>query len=289
MNAEMEAKFSDGESAPGTRERVWEKLVDSGAELFEASFDNHENQMKELQRQLERNRSKFIEEMERILVPFGGGRLFMITEDKFEKLELKFNSIGFSDFSVQRQGDTFRGKDSRGALPSNCTLGEWIKMMGVPDRLQKVTLKIRHAVANKEISKPAGSKRKRIVIADSDEDSDQEIVTDSLKVTVKQSLKTNTTSGSLSRIKKQLGVNVDELERGREELEAEEKGTKEAAFVDEVGEMFQSSLNRSTIRGINYSEEISELHEAILDEEETVNMLRSVCKKKNKADEEVRS
>jgi uncharacterized protein YukE len=282
MTAEMEAKFLDGESALRSREAIWEKLIEAGAEMFENAFDAHENEMKELQRALERNRRDFISRMEKLLVPFGSVRLMMVTEDKFERFELKNgNSLGLSAFCIQRQGDAFRGHDRRGALPSGVTLREWSKIMELPSRVKnEKTVRIYDPEASLKVGK-----RKRVVIDDSDEESQDEILKEgggTLKVTVKTfQAKGSTTSSSIHTIKKQLGVNVDDLERGREDIEAEEEGTKEAAYVDEVGDILPNAQSQA------YSEELSDLVQSIKQEEENVHLFKSICKKKDRGDDEV--
>ena len=297
MDTEAEERFREGESASRARENIWEKLIESGAEFFDSAFDSHDNSMKELQHRLEDARVEFISGIEKILASLGSGRLIMATEDKFERLELKnANSLGLSAFCIQRQGDAFRGRDKRGALPSNATKDNWVEMMKLPTRLLNLKSNARQrdrtVDSSKSSSKAGSSKRKRMVIMDSDEDDDEGSIrndkdpSNCLKVTVKKTQQKETTSSSIHSIKKQLGVNVDELERGREDIEAEENMTKEAAYVDEVGELFQSLRNHGNT--IAYSEEIAELNESILDEEENVHMLKSVCKRKNRGDDEVR-
>ena len=102
-----------------------------------------------------------------------------------------------------------------------------------------------------------------------------------MKVTVKTSVdKGSTTSSSIHTIKQRLGVNVDDLERGREGIEAEEEGTKEAAYVDEVGELLALAQMPA------YSEELSDLVQSIKQEEENMHLYKSICKK-NREDDEV--
>ena len=292
MTPEMEEKILYGESAFRARENLWEKLVESGAEIFESAFDGHENDMKELQRQLEGIRAQFISSMDKILTSRGSGRLIMATEDKFERLELKnASSIGLSTLCIQRQGDAFRGRDKRGALPSNFSIDDWVIMMSLPVHLKYVKSRGGRKVTSSDSStKPSSLKRKRVVIMDSDDEEDgdrpNKDVNRSLKVTVKKAQKKDfVSSSSIHSIKKDLGVNVDELERRREDIEAEEQVTKEAAYIDEVGELFQSSRNQSNM--VAYTEEVAALHESILDTEESLHMMRSVCKRKNREDDEV--
>jgi len=286
MTADMEAKFLHGESALGAREAIWEKLIEDGAEIFENAFDRHENKMKELQRCLERTRCDFVSRMETVLSPFGSIRLIMVTEDKFERLELKnANALGLSAFCIQRQGDAYRGNDRRGALPSNINIKEWAKIVELPSHMKDP--KIDDVFASDSGAPLKGNKRKRVVIDDSDEECQNEEHNTKkdggkcLKVTVKTSVdKGSTTSSSIHTIKQRLGVNVDDLERGREGIEAEEEGTKEAAYVDEVGELLALANMPA------YSEELSDLVQSIKQEEENMHLYKSICKK-NREDDEV--
>jgi hypothetical protein len=286
MSADMEARFLDGESAPRAREAIWEKLIEDGAEIFENAFDRHENKMKELQRCLERSRCDFVSRMETLLSPFGSIRLMMVTEDKFERMELKnASALGLSAFCIQRQGDAYRGNDRRGALPSNINIREWAKIVELPSHIKDP--KIDDVFVSDSGVPLKGSKRKRVVIDDSDEECQKEEHNAKkdggkcLKVTVKTSVdKGSTTSSSIHTIKQRLGVNVDDLERGREGIEAEEEGTKEAAYVDEVGELLALAQMPA------YSEELSDLVQSIKQEEENMHLYKSICKK-NREDDEV--
>lgn len=292
MTADMEAKFLHGESALGAREAIWEKLIEDGAEIFENAFDRHENKMKELQRCLEKTRCDFVSRMEKVLSPFGSIRLMMVTEDKFERLELKnASALGLSAFCIQRQGDAYRGNDRRGALPSNIDIREWAKIVELPSHIKDPKIDDVSVSVSNSGAPLKGSKRKRVVIDDSDEECQKEEHNAKkdggkcLKVTVKTSVdKGSTTSSSIHTIKQRLGVNVDDLERGREGIEAEEEGTKEAAYADEVGELL--ALAHSHMPA--YSEELSDLVQSIKQEEEDLQMYKSICKKKNREDDEVR-
>lgn len=280
MSPETEKRFTECPTASSARETIWEKLMEANngaAELFEASFDRHQDEMKELQSRLETVRSKlFIQGMEKVLVSHGvSARLLMVTEDKFERLDLQIQSGGVF-LSIQRQGDTFRGKDSRGALPSNLSVADWFKIMKVHDHLKNKLSVFEDSTKRGDTQKKNpthGTKRKRI-IDDSDEEDDEDI-TNCLKVTVERIKSQNhgVTASSIHGIKRQLGVDANQLERGREDLEAEEIGTKKAAFADEVirGEEL-------TIQNIRYSEKIAELNEEILTQEENVHMFRSAYK-----------
>ena len=265
MSAEMAQKFVEGGST--SRQSIWEKLIESGAEPFESAFDRHESSMKELQRQLERNRAEFISKMERILASRGGGRLIMITEDKFERLELKFKSNGLSGFCIERQGDAFRGSDRQGALPSNASLEDWETIMKIPSHLKNGTANVGRQGHGK-------LKRKRVVIEDSDSDDCSEGAKNQLKVTLKKtSPKKKGSSSSIHNIKIQLGVNVDGLERGREDVEAEENFSKEAAYADEAEELLQSTFDNMSV--MEFSDEIDCI-------QSKVQFYRSVCRRKNK-------
>lgn len=78
MNEEEQERFKEGDAAARAREKIWDDLLESGGQLFESAFDNHENEVKELHKKLERIRIKFMSDMEKILPV--GGKLVMITE-----------------------------------------------------------------------------------------------------------------------------------------------------------------------------------------------------------------
>jgi hypothetical protein len=128
------------------------------------------------------------------------------------------------------------------------------------------------------------STRKRKVILDSDEEMENETCGQissnpehCFKVTVKKAnVNEEKVPASLNEIKQQFGVNVDELERGREDLEAEEEGTKKAAYEDEAREI--SSMHQKAAIP-PYSEEMFDLIESIKNEEDKIKMYYNVCKR----------
>jgi len=299
MNEGEQQKFREGDAASRAREKIWDVLLESGGQLFESAFDTHENEVKELHKKLERIRTKFMSNMEKILP--AGGRLVMNTEDKFERLELKnANGIGFAAICIQRQGDAFKGADKSGALPSGAGKDEWLKLMRLPGRLandvnaSRARGPKRNYVDN-EKSRSDGSKKKRITIVDSEdgeEDSDESVdegVNDSincLKVKVtKAPADDKLSSSSLSNIKEKFGTSVGELQRARDDLLEEEKATANAAYVDEIGELLQSSRQQDITMQV--TNETATLKDVIYDEEENSHIFRSICKRtKNQNDDE---
>ena len=304
------------------RDRIWDTLIDmgGGAELFESAFDKHDSHMKELQRQLERYRTVVLTKLQQILssssFPFSSNKgigttnvvveVIMVTEDKFEKLQLKNAKalgLNINTWMIQRQGNIFQGKtgDKRGALPSHISLKDWLQIMKLPSSLvslyqnnkniknknveecnnnnSKTSQRKKHQLTIVDREKDVQRKKKRLVIMDSSDDDDDNtddngvVVEDNmekttkrtsnqsniitianatcshinnhkndnnerLKVTIEEVVhdeKANATS-SLHDIKKQLGVNINELQRAREELEEEEQVSKKAAFMDETGD-----------------------------------------------------
>jgi len=282
----------------------------------------------------------------------GGGKLIiMVTEDKFEKLQLHPSSTStttttpylddLAEFSIQRQGDAFKGKCvGGGAVPTHASVEDWRKIMKLTSRLEQIEGEVRRKRTGGSSSKMMGGvkvsgsdggggvkKKRRLVIeddTDSDDDEDnndnngsnnanvntnnkgeEEIASFCLKVTVTKKTHPNhhstidpsssNPSSSLHEIKRQLGVNVQELQRAREGLEEEEKGSKELAYADEVGEGLDSNggggvENLMARRGQReqrqqeVSEEMYELCDLIMEERENVQMFRGVCKRKTGMD-----
>ncbi len=259
------------------REKIWEHLVDSngGAELFESAFDSHDNSMKELQQKLERSRTKMLHQLQQILssssIMLGSGScnnnvtLSMVTEDKFERLHVKNAKVylGLETWILERQGDAFKGKDDRGALPSNVTLQDWLEIMKIPSDLKMILEKhdnqlfSRHIQATKKINsdvtdgnKKLKKKKKLTIVESSDEEEVDDDIDENdnykfLKVT-KTKIDSTAPNSSLSDIKEQLGVNADDLQRSREGLEQEERISKKAAFIDETGEGVDDTMPSET-------------------------------------------
>jgi hypothetical protein len=268
--------FLNGENSSRSREYVWDKLLDSGAQVFESAFDTHENGMKDLQEKLERIRSKFLSNVESCLSYPG---LTMVLEDKFERLELK------GSFCIQRQGDAFCGIDDNGALPSGASKEYWTSTMELPAELRKLF------VDKPKVTKSSSvcQMKRRRVINDSDED-DTISYSKALKtsgVTVKHVRVSSkkTTSDSVLDIKRDYGVNSSTLEISREEVEKEEKGTKVAAHVDEMSEVMKTDMTFPMEHEI--TQEVSDILSHIQDEMDNVQKYRSICSRKMKNDDEV--
>lgn len=249
------------------REKIWEHLVDSygGAELFETAFDSQDNSIKELQQKLERLRTQMLHQLRQILssssVMLGSGScnnnvtLSMVTEDKFERLHVKNAKVylGLETWILERQGDAFKGKDDRGALPSKVTLQDWLEIMKIPSDLKMILEEhdnqsfSRHNEATKRSNsavtdgdKKLKKKKKLTIVESSDEEEVDDDIDENnnykfLKVT-KTKVDATAPNSSLSEIKEQLGVNAHDLQRSREGLEQEERISKKAAFIDETGE-----------------------------------------------------
>ena len=275
------------------RNDLWDTSLGSGSELFENAFDNHANAMKDLQRKLENYRMKILHELQNVLnsstssvarssfmssttIPAHHNNhnitITMVTEDKFERLELKNAKrlLGLESFSIQREGDTFKGNDKRGALPSNMSIQDWKEIMKLPLVLHQIIHdNDSHDNKKNDNKKPQPSKKRinKLVICDSSDDDDEDDknndhddvnekgkdpdsthIQNTLKVTFKEILQgdSNNTDHNANNdndstpirihdIKKQHGVNADELQRSREELEEEEMISKKAAIMDEIG------------------------------------------------------
>lgn len=146
-------------------------------------------------------------------------------------------------------------------------------------------------------SQSNGSKKKRIRIVDSEDDDEDEEDNDEnvnehindgqncLKVKVtKAPAHDKPSSTSLSNIKEKFGTSVEELQRARENLLEEEKATVNAAYVDEVGELFQSSIQQDFTMQV--TNETAALKDIICDEEENAHMFRSICKRTTKKNDD---
>jgi hypothetical protein len=267
--------FLNGDTSSRSRESIWEKLMDSGAQSFEHAFDAHENGMKDLQENLESSRSNFISNVE-LCLSFPG--LTMVLEDKFERLELK------GSLCIQRQGDAFCGIDDNGALPSGASKEYWISKMGLPTELRNLSIeKSKGRISSSKFQ----TKRRRVI-----DDSDEENTVDSrdLKasgVTVKQVRENDTKpiSDSVVDIKNDYGVNSSTLEISREEVEKEEKGTKVAAHVDELSEVMKATMNFPMEYEV--TQELSDILSKIQEEMDSVQKYRLICTRKMQNEDEV--
>lgn len=274
-------QFKNSSDSSEAREKIWNKLIESGAEIFENSFDSHNNETKDLQQRLEKIRSNFLQATEKMLAIKGNVDLFMVKEDKFERLELTSNFLGVSKFEIKREGNDFSGIDDRGALPNNASINDWKQNLKLPD------------LGSKNSSK----KRKRIIDdSSSDEDEEHNLNKKSTNKSKNDSagkgikMKTKKLSASLTKkevsiheIKRKHGVDHEALQKKREVLEAEEEGTKMTAYQDEVRELLPAEVANMDI----YTEELSDHLEEIRAKEEEVLEYKSAAKRTKSPDIEV--
>ena len=258
----------------GNRVKVWEKLLESGAETFESALDMHDTETKAITSKLEQNRQKlmngFNDILGRVLRDKGaGGRagkiVTMVTTDKFERIELQnANALGISHLLLERRGDNVRINDDGGVLPSDWDLSRWKQTMKLPDELSKVsvaeTIKEQGKRASSVASLGSTKAKKRRIIDDSDSSDDDGAgdgpkidkvtgdgkpqakapapptlgISGGLKVKVKSADTSTPATGDIAEIKSSFGVDVEALSRGRENLEAEQKQSAAAAVAEEA-------------------------------------------------------
>ena len=258
----------------GNRVKVWEKLLESGAETFESALDMHDTETKAITSKLEQNRQKLMNGVNdilgRVLRDKGaGGRagkiLTMVTTDKFERIELQnANALGISHLLLERRGDNVRINDDGGVLPSDWDLSRWKQTMKLPDELSKFsvaeTIKEQGKRASSAASLGSTKAKKRRIIDDSDSSDDDGAsdgpsidkatndgkpqakalapptsgISGGLKVKVKSADTSTPTTGDIAKIKSSFGVDVEALSRGRENLEAEQKQSAAAAVAEEA-------------------------------------------------------
>ena len=166
----------------GNRVKVWDKLLESGAETFESALDMHDTETKAITGRLEQNRQQFMDGFNSILVRalrykgagVQAGKITMVTTDKFERIELhNATSLGISHLVLERRGDNFRIHDDGGVLPSDWDLNKWKQTME-PGELSKMTQNQGGKRTSNVVSASTGSQKskKRRIIKDSDSSDD---------------------------------------------------------------------------------------------------------------------
>ena len=179
----------------GNRSKVWERLVGEGAETFEAEMDAHDAGHRAAEDRLEAVRRRFLDGVNEILASSSasasggrgagrgsGGRLVMVTTDKFERIELQnAASLGISRLVIERRGDDFRVDDPEGVLPIHWTAATWDAAMGLPEELLPPTVAsggegtVPAASRQEERSRATGgdpNPKRRRIMDDSESDSD---------------------------------------------------------------------------------------------------------------------
>ena len=166
----------------GNRVKVWDKLLESGAENFESALDMHDTETKAITNRLEQNRLKFMNAFNAILgralrdkgAGARAGKITMVTTDKFERIELQnASSLGISHLVLERRGDNFRIHDDGGVLPLDWNLGRWKQGMKLSDELSRISSSIQNQGGKRaSASTGANISKKRRIIEDSDSSDD---------------------------------------------------------------------------------------------------------------------
>ena len=267
----------------GNRVKVWDMLLESGAENFESALDMHDTETKAITNRLEQNRQKFMNGFNSILgralrdkgAGARAGKITMVTTDKFERIELQnASSLGISHLVLERRGDNFRIHDDEGVLPSDWNLGRWKQAMKVPDEISRISSSTQNQGGKRASASTTGASnksKKRRIIEDSDSSDDERGssggtsrveskadnnssvgtktvqattnaktppppsgISGGLKVKVKSVDASSPTTGNIAEIKSSVGVDVEALSRGRENLEAEQKLSAATAVAEEA-------------------------------------------------------
>ena len=98
------------------KSKLWDRLVDHGAQLFESSMDTHETELQGIQKSLEDFRERVIGDLAKLLP---NRRIIFGTQDKIEYLEI------CGVFRLQRRGSEFQIMGDEGVLPSGWTIAQW--------------------------------------------------------------------------------------------------------------------------------------------------------------------
>ena len=168
----------------GNRVKVWDKLLESGAENFESALDLHDTETKAITNRLEQNRQKFMNGFNSILgralrdkgAGARAGKITMVTTDKFERIELQnASSLGISHLVLERRGDNFRIHDGEGVLPSDWNLDRWKQAMKLPDEISRISSSTQNQGGKRASASTGASNKskKRRIIEDSDSSDDE--------------------------------------------------------------------------------------------------------------------
>ena len=247
-----------------SRDRLEEKLFDSdmsGARVWETEMDNHINDSTNLREELNAIQRKFVTDMNKHLLNAKNGsggsnrkslldsKLKLVTDDKSERI-----TLGLVD--IARQGNAFTISDEGGSLPFGMTVKDWRDKFSLVQQ-QKSTAKSTNQGGNN-----SKAKKKRKVIEDSsDEDEDNTTFVkppskkqnakpnssakkrdgsngDGLAVRVRRatdlSERGNKITTSVDEMKRQLGVNNEQLQQSHDHVEEEQLRSKMAADDEDM-------------------------------------------------------
>ena len=168
----------------GNRAKVWNRLRELGAEVFESEFDVHDTETKVTKAQLETSCKKFLDGVNSILFKKAKvGKLTLVTTDKFERMELQNAvALGISSLVIERQGDNFCIIDGGGVLPTGWDEKSWKKSMELRNewRLSRKESKKANSARpakprqSSKTSSASLRKKRRVIIEYSDSDNDKE-------------------------------------------------------------------------------------------------------------------
>jgi hypothetical protein len=106
--------------------KVWDSLLDRGAQAFEAGLDAHHTRQEEIRTSLKHSQTTLESNIQSFFAPC---KLTVDAKEKFERIALQYSG---GTLTIARQGDNFQITDSRGVLPDNLSLQGWNKIMQLP-------------------------------------------------------------------------------------------------------------------------------------------------------------
>ena len=209
---------------------------------WEEHMDYHETERKLLNDRLNSIHRTFVSRMNQLLASRGETKLTIVTDDKFERM-----TWGLLD--IKRSGNQFAILDAGGSIPIGMTLNQWKEKFALepPKPVQNET------VSSKTSHKPT---KKRLCIEDSSDEDEVPVMkkpaakqpakkdtqpdsSNGIEIRVREATKLKTdTSASLDEIKRKLGVSVEQLQQGHNQIEDENRASAMAACDDELRELF---------------------------------------------------
>ena len=203
-----------------SKTRIWDTLLEHGAQLFESTLDTHETKLHMIRKSLEDFRERVKGDLTKLLpnrkITFG-------TQDKMEYLEVR------GSFKLLRRANEFQIKGEDGVLPNGWTAAQWNAHLALPSRIRN------QLVTSQKLAVVDTKKRqRRRVIVDSDDDGDDNEAGGVHVLKTKTAEIVSTNMSSLNAIKSDFGVDAAELETAREQLESEHLQQNDKAEDDAV-------------------------------------------------------
>ncbi len=230
-----------------TAEELWEQHILEKAPMYGLVLDQQEVHMNRAQKELEDFRQTLDQDLNRMMRSLSESssssswststsniRVVLVVQEKMERLEVTMGKT--TSMVIERRANQFQIQDERGVLPNRMTLDEWLELMTFPlaPPVKISTTQVRPTKKQKTQHEPSDTGNATNQKLSHHQPMTTTTTASGLVVRTKiqtksddpsanSNIENDHNSSSITDIKRQLGIDVHQLEEGRAILEAEEE------------------------------------------------------------------